>query len=429
MPKRKSDQSYDDIRRKIRKLEKELRHRSRSRSRRPRRKRRHRRHRSYSSTGTGSDVSSRSRSRDYRRSLSMDQQDEVVGYIDLDENDDFTEDNPLPEIEPRPGTSQNSPVFVPSVVVVPPKDIHSEPPPAAPESPTNMVDASSGAGAPPPAASAPAGTAPPSATQPPDTDEQLPLDNDLLNILGSDPTTDKKYGKDIHKDLPIRFQHWATTGLSKDMRKDLKENYLTPENCKLIDPPELNAEIKAAVSDIVAKRDKAIAGKQKQLTSAITCLGQAITHVLSSKEKDTQLLKLLMDSVRLICDCQHADTLTRRNFLLNTLKKEMREQLQNTKVDKLLFGENLAETLKCAKAINKSGIDLKPAAPKVENKKQITPSPSNTTKNLNWRNPGQVRRQTGPPRMKEPAMTSTRSRQPASSKLSQHPQRTSQRRH
>lgn len=251
--------------------------------------------------------------------------------------------------------------------------------------------------------------------------EDSVLDNELLDILGTDPTTEKKYGKDIQKDLSIRFQHWTRTGITKELRRELKENYLTPENAKLIDPPELNAEIKAAVSDIIAKRDKAIESKQKQLTLAITSLGEAITLILSAKEKNTALLKLLMDSTRIICDCQHADSVTRRKFLLNAVKKEVREQLQNTKIDKLLFGENLAETIKTAKAITKSGTDLKPAPAPTPPNKKFTQSTGNTSRNLNWRNPGPTRRPKGPPRMKEPATTSTN--QPASSsKQSQHPQ-------
>ncbi|XP_047994894.1 uncharacterized protein LOC125233079 [Leguminivora glycinivorella] len=253
------------------------------------------------------------------------------------------------------------------------------------------------------------------------TEQQIPepeetLDADLMEILGTDPNSVKQYGKDIQKDLSIRLEHCATNGLTKELRKEFKERYLTPDNCKLIDPPEMNAEVKAAVSDVVIKRDKAIENKQKQLTSAISCLSEAITILMQNKEKNTPLLKLLIDSTRILCDCQHADTITRRNFLLNAMKKEMKDQLQNTKIDKFLFSENLADTLKSAKAITKSGADLKIPAPKPQAKK---PNPS-TNKNLNWK-PGPARRQPGPSRAKEPA-TSTSHRPRHTSRPSQHQQ-------
>ncbi|KAL0830467.1 hypothetical protein ABMA28_002632 [Loxostege sticticalis] len=61
-----------------------------------------------------------------------------------------------------------------------------------------------------------------------------------------------------------------------------------------------------------------------------------------------------MDLGRLLCDVQHADSVTRRNFILFSLKKEMSEHLSSTKIDFFLFGESLAETLKAAKSIYKN---------------------------------------------------------------------------
>ncbi|CAH2108886.1 unnamed protein product [Euphydryas editha] len=66
-----------------------------------------------------------------------------------------------------------------------------------------------------------------------------------------------------------------------------------------------------------------------------------------------------MDAIKLMCDSQNTESTIRRNFVLNTLKKDLKDQLQATKIDKLLFSENLAETLKAAKAISKSGADQK----------------------------------------------------------------------
>ncbi|XP_063538468.1 uncharacterized protein LOC134747760 [Cydia strobilella] len=183
----------------------------------------------------------------------------------------------------------------------------------------------------------------------PETEEEL--DADLMEILGSDPNAVKQYGRDIQKDLSIRLKHCATNGLTKELRNKFKDS-------------------KAAVSDVVIKRDK---------------------------------------------DCQHADTITRRNFLLNAMKKEMKDQLQNTKIDKFLFSENLADTLKSAKAITKSGADLKIPAPKPQAKKPNIP---HTNKNFNWK-PGPARRQPGPSRAKEPA-PSTRHRPMHTSRPSQH---------
>ncbi|KAI5633927.1 hypothetical protein NE865_13356 [Phthorimaea operculella] len=234
------------------------------------------------------------------------------------------------------------------------------------------------------------------------------LDSEILNILGDDPSVVKEYAKDIQADLAVRFQHLLTNGLSKEIRKELQDKYLPPGNCALIDAPTLNPEIKAAVSEAIIKRDKAIEIKQKELGCAISCIGEALTVLISKEDKDASVIKLLMDAARLLCDCQNADSTTRRNFVLYNVKKEMKDQLQKTKIDKLLFGPDLADTLKTAKMISKSVADLKPTsavATKQAGKNKPTPSTSTqqNRNNLNWKAPPPSRRQKGTQRMKEPA--------------------------
>ncbi|KAL4713929.1 hypothetical protein ACJJTC_015583 [Scirpophaga incertulas] len=176
------------------------------------------------------------------------------------------------------------------------------------------------------------------------------LDKDIMDILGCDPTIDTKYGKDINSDLAIRLQHYSTVGITKEGCKDLCEKYLIPSNCKLIDAPLLNAEIKAALTDIVAKRDKYIENRQKQLATTLSCLSEALSLLFSASTKDTKLIKLIMDATRNLCDCQYNDSVTR-------------------------------QTIKAAKAINRSGADLKASVPlpkPIQNKnKQISGSSKN----------------------------------------------------
>lgn len=271
------------------------------------------------------------------------------------------------------------------------------------------------------AAPAPPSSPPPSTplppVQPPAEPEAIEallpvasLDSTILEILGDDPSVVKQYGKEIQADLAVRLQHIATTGLTKETRKELCDKYLPPNNCILIDAPELNPEIKAAVSEAVIKRDKGIELKQKQLGRAITCISEALSMLMSKEDKDTSVIKLLMDASRLLCDNQNLDSVTRRNFVLFNLKKEMKDQMQKTKVDKLLFGADLAETLKTAKSISKSGADLKlqassnkVTAPKNKATPQQTAVPLKRN-NLNWKAPPLNRRPQGGQRNREPAL-------------------------
>ncbi|CAH2215739.1 jg26660, partial [Pararge aegeria aegeria] len=185
------------------------------------------------------------------------------------------------------------------------------------------------------------------------------LDTEILEILGDDPNSKDKYGPEIRNELANRLLHIVKDGLTKEIRKNLITKYLLPNNCVQLDAPKMNLEIKAAIADTAVKRDKGIENKQKQMSSAIACLADIINSQLNSKPINNDMLQKLMDISRMLCDIQHADSITRRNFILFALKNDMKEHLKNTKIDTFLFGENLTDTLKSAKALNKSGIELK----------------------------------------------------------------------
>lgn len=225
--------------------------------------------------------------------------------------------------------------------------------------------------------------------------ENTGLDSEVLEILGEDPTNDQKYGPEIHGELANRINFIATRGLSKETRKDLITKYLTPSNCAQIDAPKLNMEIKAAIPEAAIKRDKGIEAKQKQMASAIACLSDVINTHIMSKSKNNELLQKMMDINRILCDIQHADSVTRRNFILFSIKSGMNEHLKNTKIDSFLFGEDLPETLKSAKAVNKSGAELKHDPVKPVGQRRLNPIGQKSLP-LNRRAPAQTQRVPGP---------------------------------
>lgn len=308
---------------------------------------------------------------------------------------------------------------VPTIDYVPQPSTSAAPHVAPPPQPPQCVVA------PPPAVPSPPPTPPPGSTVAdaiPDSQVIPQITDEVMQLLGEDPTQKRVYGNDIQPDLAVRLQHMATSGLSKETRKELSDKYLIPANCTLIDAPLLNPEIKAAVSETVHKRDKGIEHKQKQIASAITCIAEALTLLISHEQNasPTELIKLLMDAQKILCDCQNSDSLVRRNFILFNMKKEIKDQLQATKIDKFLFGAELAETLKAAKAITKTGDDMKPMPPKQPAKKVINPKVQKN--HLNWRAPPQSHRSKGTQRRKEPALrnqhetSSRQSSRPAASR-------------
>ncbi|XP_063827151.1 uncharacterized protein LOC135076661 [Ostrinia nubilalis] len=388
MPKRRSESTVEFLSKKLKKLESEI-----KRCRRPRRRRLpSSASSSTSSSRSSSSSSSRTRSGPRARSTSRDSTPSEKHYD-------------------RHATEPTSPA-------TPQETAAAQEPPCAASPPAQAAPVAPGT---PHIATADVVPPPVLATEQADP----PLDPEILDILGDDPTAVQKFGANINKDLANRFNHITTAGLDKEGRKLLIEKYLIPANCSKIAAPRLNPEIKAAVPDSVVRRDKAIEARQTEIAAAISCLSQAISNQLAEKHTNHELLKRLMDSARLMCDIQYSESISRRNFTLYSLKRDIKEQLTNAKIDTLLFGEDLPETIKTAKAVTKSSSDLKMDVPKKTNTQKY---PSKT---LNWKTGSGNRKAAaaGPSRRQPPAAAS--SRPPASSsRSSSQPQRSRQpRRH
>ncbi|KAJ0174470.1 hypothetical protein K1T71_009578 [Dendrolimus kikuchii] len=60
--------------------------------------------------------------------------------------------------------------------------------------------------------------------------ENTELDPEILQLLGSDPTENKSFGENLHRDLATRWKHILTNGLPKDDKIDLLKQYLPAEN-------------------------------------------------------------------------------------------------------------------------------------------------------------------------------------------------------
>lgn len=190
--------------------------------------------------------------------------------------------------------------------------------------------------------------------------ENYELDQDILQLLGSDPTQNKSFGDNLHKDLVTRWKHILINGLPKDEKVDILKQYLPAENCTNMKAPVLNPEIKSALSENIVKRDLYSEQKQNQMSSCISAIGKALNLALSPTNNIPQdIIKTLSDAGRLLCDTHYRESLSRRFAIVNSLSKQKREIIKNTKIEDQLFGSNLSEHLKSSKAISISASELK----------------------------------------------------------------------
>jgi hypothetical protein len=131
-------------------------------------------------------------------------------------------------------------------------------------------------------------------------------------------------------------------------------------------------EAQAAISDIAVKRDKAMTGKQNQIGCALTALAMAFGKLVNMNKEDLQIQTInhISDAARLLCDLQHQESTTRRNFVLQGLDQSIRDSIKDAEVDQWLFGEAFADKLKASKAIKRSGQEISGAKTKKPQQQQ-----------------------------------------------------------
>ncbi|XP_050358752.1 uncharacterized protein LOC126779045 [Nymphalis io] len=108
---------------------------------------------------------------------------------------------------------------------------------------------------------------------------------------------------EIQPDLAKRLQHIATTGLPKDIRKELVDKHLHLVNCILIEAPTLNPEVVAAIPEAVHKRERQAErhsedegacqqGSPRQINEAVVASSTASQPPLDTVKNADYLLKV-----------------------------------------------------------------------------------------------------------------------------------------
>ncbi|KAL0850672.1 hypothetical protein ABMA28_012421 [Loxostege sticticalis] len=211
------------------------------------------------------------------------------------------------------------------------------------------------------------------------------LEDDILELLGDAPKTESPLGPPIHKDVANRWQEILAKGLQKEAKDQIMKLYSVPQNCDLLLAPTLNPEVKAAIREVMIRRDSSLMYQQKQLGVAISALGTAVNSILSNETSKQKVLKPISDACRILCDLHFHETKTRRHFVITSINTELKDSLVNTVRDGQLFGDNVTEKIKTAKSIQKSGEALKNVPKPVFAKNNFANKPSTSKANLNFK--------------------------------------------
>lgn len=216
-------------------------------------------------------------------------------------------------------------------------------------------------------------------------DSEPSLDPEILAALGEFVEDSPEYGGDIHETLTKFWPTILKKGVTKDTKDDLLKKHLIPNNCRLLQAPQLNAEISAAISDMGRNRDKKLMHHQQQLGAGITAINKGMHVLLSSDGKSPEALKHLSDGCRILSDLHFILTQYRMKLITPCLDKAFLNVIQDSQRDETLFGNAVADKIKALKAVEKQGHQIKKGTPNQRDK------PSSSTPNRpnqgNWSGP------------------------------------------
>jgi hypothetical protein len=248
--------------------------------------------------------------------------------------------------------------------------------------------------------------------------EEIELEEAVLNILGEAPQSDLALGKNIHKDIAARWQEILLKGLPRELKDTIMKKYLVPENCYFLVGPILNPEAKTAIPEVLVKRDTTLLQKQNQIGVALAALSQVTEMIIQNETSMQALLLPLSDACRILCDSHNIETKTRRSIIMTSTNTGIRDALTNTVRDKYLFGEDLAEKIKIAKSVQKTGESLLKANPVSSSNKNFNSRNNQKQRYLNSKDPIQKKppfRNSGSARGRPPT------RQPRNATFSRQP--------
>lgn len=168
------------------------------------------------------------------------------------------------------------------------------------------------------------------------------IEGKLLETIGKRIDEEKKTSPAIHNDIFVRWKGILKEGLPTEERELLFKKYPTPENCLILEPQKLNAQIKASLLEPLINKDKRLIEKQRKVCVCLSALGSVLSDLLKGNTPETtNLVATLSDTARVLVDLQRDESLTRRLIISANINPALKETLNATVMDEWLFGKDL----------------------------------------------------------------------------------------
>ena len=191
------------------------------------------------------------------------------------------------------------------------------------------------------------------------SEKQNVLDEKFLVAIGKRIVAEKFLGPAINEPTLVRWKDVLEKRLSAKEREELAKKYLCPSNCACIEAPKINVELKNFLQALVIDRGNRLILKQNKIALCIAASSSLITLLCKNEVIDNvQMVNILSEACRLLLDLQRDESLTRRSFILMTLKQPLKDILNSTIIDEFLFSNELEEKIKAALLLEKSNKEL-----------------------------------------------------------------------
>jgi len=182
----------------------------------------------------------------------------------------------------------------------------------------------------------------------------------MQELLGRRLTSEKVFAPAVPNDLAVRWNEIAQLGLPPPDLLDLITKYPVIDNCRRFVLPQLDPELVEILPDREKLRDQRLFLKQERAAAALTALSQPLVSLIKANRRaDFGTIAALSDVARLIADMYHQENNIRRVMAESRLGKLRDKLLKDCPSDEFLFGKNLLEVLKAAKAVSQSVADLR----------------------------------------------------------------------
>lgn len=203
--------------------------------------------------------------------------------------------------------------------------------------------------------------------------EVVPVAQTLVNELFGEtetPSTSSSWNPIVLNAI----QTESRGGLSTELRTNLLSKYEPKGELTTLAPPKLNKELIAALTPSVIKRDEYQSSSQAQVAACLNALGSGMSLLLKPeilqdlKDEARSALSNFSEGIHLLADHHYRLSLTRRAFTKPSLNILGKNAAESAPIDKFLFGQNFADTLKAAQVCEKTGREVSKAAPPIAKK-------------------------------------------------------------